>query len=263
MDAASWRVYGRDEVTVDGRHPATTQPDGAVALPARLVFSLLQAAARLAARVAMPLGQLTDLMRTAYFLELRRRHPRDLATVAEHLGVSIRTAGTLNRELKGDFFTPETAVEPVRRVTTALLGRPLSYDALATETGLEPAEVKRAVAQLVELGWVEVAGEVVALSTSLRSYVTDDLQRRIDGVNHQLAVIADSVWARFVRGNAETAAGRTWTFVARPEEVEAALATTLTQLREQAVALESSALASGARERFALTVAVTPIEEDR
>lgn len=248
---------------MERRDPATTQPDGAVGLPARLVFSLLQAAARLAARVAMPLGQLTDLLRTAYFLEYRRRHPRDLATVAEKLGVSIRTAGTLNRELKGDFFTPETAVEPVRRVTTALLGRPLTLDGLSAETGLDAAEVKRAVAQLVELGWVEVTGDSVRLSTSLRTYVTDDLQRRIDGVNHQLAVIADSVWARFVRGNGETATGRTWSFVAKPEEVERAVAVTLAQLREQAVALEDSALADGVRERFAITVAVTPIEEDR
>lgn len=241
----------------------SSAPENVVELPARLVFSLLQAAARLAARVEMPLGQLTDLLRTAYFLEYRRRHPRDLATVAEKLGVSIRTAGTLNRELKGDFFKPETAVEPVRRVTTALLGRHLSYAQLQDETGLDLGEVRRAVAQLVEIGWVQVEGDVAHLSTSLRTYLTDDLQRRVDGVNHQLAIIADSVWSRFVRGNNRSAAGRSWSFVARPADVEAALERTLATLRAEAVNLEDAALAEGGTDRFAMTLAVTPLEEDR
>lgn len=245
-----------------GRPPETT-PESAVALPSRLVFSLLQAAARLAARVEMPLGQITDLLRTAYFLEYRRRHPRDLAQVAEKLGVSLRTVGTLNRELKGPFYAPETAVEPVRRVTTALLGRPSTVEALVDATGLEVAEVRRALAQLQEVGWVEEGDGVFGLSTTLRSYVTDDLQRRVDGVNHQLAIIADSVWARFVRGNTETATGRSWSFVGRPERVHAALDRVVAQLRAEAVELEEDALAEGVRDRFAMTFAITPLEDDR
>ncbi len=244
-------------------HEATSSPETAVALPSRLVFSLLQAAARLAARVEMPLGQLTDLLRTAYFLEYRRRHPRDLGTVAEKLGVSIRTAGTLNRELKGPFYTPETAVEPVRRVTTALLGRPSTVQTLMEETGLDAPDVRRALAQLQEVGWVEVSAEVFTLSSTLRNHVQDDLQRRVDGVNHQLSIIADSVWSRFVRSNSATATGRSWSFVGTPERVQEAMDRMVHTLRNEAIALEDEALAHGGQDRFAVTLAVTPIEEDR
>lgn len=231
-------------------------------LPARLVFSLLQAAVRVAARVHMPLDRLTELLRSAYFVEYRRRHPRDLETVAEKLGVSLRTAGTLNRSLKGDFFTPETRVEPLRLVTGALLGQPRSPAEIEAVTGLEAGEVRRVLTHLAEVGWADEAQDGrVTLSGSFRSYLSDDPAARVDGVNHQMAIVADAVWSRFVRRNSATAAARTWAFAARPEDVEVALARVIQQLRAEAVGMEEAALASGVRSRFGITVAVAPLEE--
>lgn len=234
----------------------------AVELPSRLVFSLLHAAVRVAARVHLPLKRLQDLLRTAYFMEYRRRHPRDLQTVAEKLGVSIRTAGTLNRSLRDAFYSPETQVEPIRQITGTLLRSARTEDELVQLTGLEAPEVRRALKHLSEVGWVVAEGEQYQLAGALRSFVTEDLASRIDGVNHLLAVVGDAVWARFVQDNSETAGARTWAFAARPEDFAEALSLTLQQLRSQAIQMEETALEQGETRRFAITVAFTPIEED-
>lgn len=240
-----------------------TAVEGAVELPARLVFSLLKAAVRVAARVEMPLGRLTDLLRHAYFLEYRRHHPRDLSEVAERLGVSIRTAGSLNRALKGDFFAPENLVEPVRVITAALSGQPMDVAELAAETDLEEVEVRRVVTHLLELGWLEPdEGERVRLAAVLYSYVTEDIERRIDGVNHQLGVIADSVWTRFVKQENHHAGARSWSFQARPDDVAEAMEQTFRELRARAVRMEEAAVEDGAHDRYGITVAFAPLEED-
>ncbi len=238
--------------------PVPADPVSAVELPSRLVFSLLQGAARLAARVHMPLGRLTDLLRTAYFHELRRRHPRDLAAIADKLGVSLRTAGTLNRALREPFYAPENRVEPVREVIAALQLGVRTPAELAARLDLEPAEVRRILTHLVEVGWASVDGEGrAALITEFRNHVADDLERRVDGVNHQMDVVARSVWARFVSERAD-AAGRTWSFTARPEDVEAAAGRVLAALRAEAIALEEAAMAAGGGRRYGLTVALAP-----
>jgi Mn-dependent DtxR family transcriptional regulator len=243
-----------------GRGPAGAAEE----LPSRLVMSLLYAAVRVAARVEMPLHRLTDLLRTAYFLEHRRRHPRDLATVAEKLDVSLRTAGSLNRSLREDFYAPETRVEPLRLVTSALLEGPCSLDRLEVETGLDTAEVRRTVHQLGQVGWVELdESGIVKLTGTLRSFVAEDVQRRVDAVNHQLAIIAESVWSTFVRQEQGKAGARTWSFAAKPEAVAEVLQRTFANLRAEAVALEEDALADGVHHRFGITVAIAPLEDDR
>jgi hypothetical protein len=247
-----------------GPRKATDDHEAVEELSSRLVFSLLQAAVRVAARVHMPLDRLTELLRTAYFVEYRRRHPRELEAVAEKMGVSLRTAGTLNRSLKGDFFSPETRVEPLRLLTGALLGQPRTADELEAVTGLEIAEVRRGLRHLEEVGWATTDGDGrVELSGNFRSYLNDDRQARVDGVNHQMAVVADSVWGRFIRRNDTTAAARTWSFAARPEDVEALLQKMVPELRAAAIAMEEEALAGGSRERFGMTFAVAPVEDER
>jgi len=256
---------------VEARHPVaktqnpTAKAEDAVELPSRLVFSLLQAATRIAARVHMPLKQLQDLVRTAYFLEHRRRHPRDLASVADKLDVSLRTAGTLNRRLRERFFSPEQEVEPIRAVTTALLGGPLSREGLEDETGLESAELERALTHLVELGWVAVDGHGIArLSRTLRSWVAEDLEKRVDGINHQLSVVAEGVWSRFVRHDDARSGGRTWTFAVRDEDLPALVERVIAVLRAEAVAAEEAAMAEeGGGERVGLTVAIAPLRDDK
>jgi hypothetical protein len=224
----------------------------------------LTAAVRIAARVEMPLGRITSLLRTAYFMEYRRRFPRDLAIISEKLDVSIRTAGTLNRQLKDDFFAPETRVEPLRQVTAALLVGVETIEDLMAQTNLEEPEVRRTVNQLVQVGWAKMSDSgALSLEGTLRSFVTEDVQRRVDGVNHQMAIIADSVWETFVAEDRETAGARSWSFAARPEALAAAMARMFETLRLEAIALEEDALDSGIHDRFGITVAVSPVKEEQ
>ncbi|MFT7581990.1 MAG: hypothetical protein ACI9MR_003671, partial [Myxococcota bacterium] len=69
-------------------------------------------------------------------------------------------------------------------------------------------------------------------------------------------------WARFVEGAPDTALGRTWVFVARPEDVEAFARKTALAMRHEAVDLEEAALKHGERRRFGVTVAFAPIKEE-
>ncbi len=247
-----------------GPKRASDEHEAIEELPSRLVFSLLQAAVRVAARVHMPLDRITDLLRTAYFLEYRRRHPRDLATVAEQLGVSLRTAGTLNRTLKDDFFAPENRVEPLRLVTGALLGQARSEEELEQLIGLELPEVRRAIVHLEEVGWARKREDGrVELSGTFRSYLADDRQARVDGINHQMSILADSVWSRFIKRDDATAGARSWAFAAKPEAVEAAMQRMFQSLRAEAISMEEAALQEGAGKRYGITVAVAPLEDER
>ncbi len=252
-------------MTRSPRTPEIAVPDVSrvESLTSRLVFSLLHAAVRLAARVQLPLDRLTELLRTAYFVEYRRRHPRDLAAIADKLGVSLRTAGTLNRSMNDAFFAPETRVEPIRLVTGALLGAPRTPETLVHLTGLDAPEVDRVLKHLAEVGWVEATGDEVALSGSFRSHLAEDLGARVDAINHQMSVVADSVHQRFLLADGPPAGARTWSFAARPEQVVPMIDRVFATLRQEAMALEAQALHDPEPARFGLTVAIAaqPPEE--
>lgn len=242
-------------------------PDAVVELSARLLFSFLRGAARLAARFHMPLPRLVELAQLAYFEELRRRSPRDLAAVADELGVSLRTAGTLNKKLKGDFLAPELEVEPLRALTDVLLDGPrLRSQLLAGLSDEDQPRLLRSLQLLTDNGWLEVDGDEedprYALQTELRSFVSDDLDRRIDGLNHQLDILVASVRQRFVAGNDETARARSWFFAARDDDVPEFIERTVRELRHGAIDLEESALTDGSYRRYGVTVAITPVEEE-
>lgn len=250
-----------DKGPVDPTELTASASDTAVELGTRLVFSLLKAAVHIAARFEMPLGRLTDLLRTAYFGAYRDQHPRDLATVAKRLGVSIRTAGTLNRSLREPFFTPENEVAPIRRVTGALLSGAHTVDEIEAHTDLEIDEIERVLAWIAHLGWTVPHDDgSVDIVPHLRSFVDADPARRVDGLNHQMEILASSVWFRFVRNEAHAGA-RSWAFVASPEQFAAAMERSIQALRAEAVEMEQAALEQGVEHRFGITVAFSPLED--
>jgi DNA-binding MarR family transcriptional regulator len=230
-------------------------------LPARLVFSLCKAAARVATSARMPMAELLGLMELAYFEEVRRQHPRELGSVAEQLGLSLRSVGTLHRRLKEAFFAAERSFAPARRLTALLVAGPRSLAELtAAAPELEPAQVRRALRELEARGWVTRSGGRYALVARLRSYVDEQLSARIDALNNQMEIIASSVWARFVEG-VDTAIGRSWVFAARTPDLQPFIDQTVRALRHGAIDLEESALAAGTFARFAVTVSFAPIED--
>jgi hypothetical protein len=244
--------------------PASERTPELVEQSSRVVYSLLKLVVRTAARFRLPIDRLIELTRLAYFEELRRQAPRDLDFVARSLGVSYRTAVNLNRAARADFFRPEKEIEPLRRVCAVLVGQALTRQALTEALDdLDDVTIDRALALLEDSGWItRDAEERYALGATLRSYVSDDLSRRIDGLNNHMEVLADSVWARFVEGAPETALGRTWVFVGRPEDVAAFARKTALAVRHDAVDVEETALKEGGKQRFGVTLAFAPIKED-
>src|SRR5207244_4324877 len=144
-------------------------------------YSLLRAAVRIAARFGLAMERLLDMAQLAYFEEHRRRAPRDLAQVARQLDLSVRTTGTLHRRFKSDFFAAEREVEPVRRATAVLLkGERTAEQVCAALRDLEREQVARALRFLVDSGWASEKDGRFRLGTGVRSFVSDELVRRID-----------------------------------------------------------------------------------
>jgi hypothetical protein len=242
--------------------------DQVVELSARLLFSLLRSAARLAARFDLPLDRLVELTQLAYFQEIRRDAPRDMGRVARKLGVSLRTAGSLSKKMRGDFLAPEVQVQKLRKLTGILLDGPLKKSALLPAmTDGDSIALERALKLLEENDWLSVSGQAddptYALKTTLRSFVSDDLNRRIDGLNHQLDILTASIQQRFLAGNDKTARARSWFFAARDEDIPGFIEETVKDLRHGAIDLEEAALKTDTYKRYGVTIAITPVGEEK
>ncbi len=233
-----------------------------VELSSRLVFSMLRGAVRLAARLEMPMAKLLQLTRLAYFAELRQKSPRDLAWVADRLDLSVRTAGTMNRVLKGEFFAPETEVQPIRNLTRILLAGPSTTEHLMEQSGLDEGDITRLLHLLRANGWVTTDKSIHTMKSGVRSFVTEDLDRRIDGLNNQLDVVGKSVWSRFVEGDETHATARSWVFAAESHAFQAFSARAIRELRHGAVDLEEAALRDGNYARYGVTIAFSALGDE-
>ncbi len=235
------------------------QDKDVVELTSRLIYSLLKGGVRLGVRAGLPMERMVGLLELAYFEEHRRRHPKNLDAVAEELGVSLRTVTTLNKRFKEEFFKPENEVEPLRQVMAALDQGTMTLSELKeTLPSMSSRELGRTLKRLESYTWVRKSKDGYAANKRLRSYVDETLPRAIDGVNHQVRTIADAVWERFVMGEGDRAAGRSWSFMAVPDQVHAFLKQTLVELRQKAVELEEEAMDDPCRARHHLTIAVAP-----
>lgn len=230
-------------------------------LHARLVYSLLKAAVKVAARARMPMAELLDLTQTAYFEEIRSHNPRELGAVAEFLGLSLRSVGSLNKRLKQAFFAAERGVQPARKLTALLLDGPKSTAELTELAGdIDTGQVRTALKLLEKEQWVERTGKRFGLRTRLRSFVDQELDRRIDGLNNQMEIIAASVWSRFVESD-DTASGRSWVFGARSQDIREFISETIRRLRHGAIDVEELAVEHGDFDRYGITVAFAPVEK--
>ena len=246
--------------------PATNPQDPArapVELASRLIYSLFKAAVRLAARFSFSKTRLVDLLELAYFAELRQHAPRDLQAIAKQLDLSLRSVAALSKKLKSDFFKPESEIAPLRAITAALTNKEMSFLELQKllAAQIDQATIERGLTFLQQCDWVREKNGVYSLTTTLRSFVSDDWLKRIDGLNHQMTIIAESVRERFIAGNDTTAVARNWVFTADQEAIKQFIAETVTNIRHKAVDLEELALAKNLHDRFAISIAITPYKE--
>jgi DNA-binding XRE family transcriptional regulator len=236
-------------------------------LKRRLLYRLFQPAVGLARQLHVPLDEIEQLCRLAYFEELRRTEGLTQAEVAKRVGRSLRTVTALERELQSDFLAPAAEVELARRVEEALGAGPASLDELVLRLGSAPAEqVQGLVAQLCTAGHVFSDGQVpprYALTQRFQSLVHSDLLARLDGLKHQLEVLSAVVKRRFFPDAADSrpSVARTLAFVGRSEDVEHFAKELVQLVRHRAVDLEEKALGAPPHDRYAITFALVPTED--
>ena len=255
---------------------APSQPPGLDRLPSlqrRLVYSLLRPAVRLCRLFRLPLKALEELARLAYFEELRGRGEATQAEVAELLGTSLRTVTNLASRYRGDFLSPEHEVEAARRIEAALTEGPAKAAELAAKVRLTEADVSRLLAGMDGAGRVrrQDDGQPDArweIDWRYVSLVEDDVQARIDGLNHQLDVVLATIRTRFLAGptaqgvDAPPAAmARTLSFVCTSEGMQTLADDLVRHLRRRCGDAEEDALRAGARDPYAVTLALAPMKD--
>ncbi len=239
-----------------------SEPIEAPELQRRLIFSLLRPVVRLSRRFHLPLKTLEELCRLAYFEEIRRRGEIPQAEVARRFGKSLRTIGSLERRYRSNFFAPEEELEFARRVEERFEEEPSSVEEIAEGLNSSLDEIRRVVESLSAAGRLKESSPArYSIERSFRSLMREDLKARIDGLNHQLDIIAAAVRARFLapRGNA---IARSLSFVAHTEDMEALGDTLIKALREQCGAAEEAALKRGSFQQVGVTLALAPMETD-
>ena len=234
----------------------------AAASSSRLVASLLRLAVGVAVKCRMPMKQLTKLVQVTYYMELKKRSGKSLQEIADLLGVSLRTVGVLSAASKKEMYAPEKQVEPMRRINALLQRGPMSRDELVDHLeDLEEEEIDRALHFLQSLEWVQQRGARFQLAEVLRSFVDEDVTRRMDALNHQMDVTAAGVWTGFMLGNHDAKA-RTWSLSAIPEDFSAFAEKAVSYLRHSAVDLEEAATENpGQAKRYGITLMIAPIED--
>ena len=178
--------------------------------------------------------------------------------------MSRRTAAGLSQKLKSDFLSPERRIEPLRAVLVALRVRSLSRSALAAEVpGLADGVLEDVLATLTRLGWVrrEPETDLYATTGDLQTFVQAPWSQRIDGLNHQLDVVAQTMLTRLFENSDEPATARTWSLKASPAHFAALMEDVVKQLRHAAVDCEEASLKDAPTESFehGVTIAPTPL----
>lgn len=236
---------------------------GFVQYRSRLIYSLMRAAARVGLRLGVRLDHMVSLLQMAYFREARDVRGLELSEVSEIFGKSLRTVSSLNRRFRGDFFSPELDVGFRRDVAGSLALSPKTKDELvAGFSDFSHTELAHALRDLQRDGRVVLYdGRYHRNPDDHVFYDMASTATKIDGLNRQMDVLAETVWRRLVdRDPAPTVTARTYVFSATDEGMEKLLEELRVFLQDRCIATDSDARAHGLTNRTGITLAATPME---
>lgn len=195
-------------------------------LTERVIFGTLEPAARLSARLGLPLRRVKQLTELAYYREARRLGLK-MSQIQELMSVGFSKVGTLSREWKQFGALSGAEVGLQRRVLLLLWSSPLTLSHLASAfPDSEFAEVEAVVAQMVEQGQlVEVPGRTLRYKVARNHnlLLRDDLLVRLNALQSLLGAVSQVVEARFFgrAGSTEDPSfARTLNFRARRQDLE-------------------------------------------
>ena len=212
----------------------------------RLLYSLLKPAVRIAARFRIPIRTAGELLRLAYFEDLRRSGLSH-AEIARRLGQTERNMRMLERKLKSEFFTAESEVGLVREVEDAVaLHRPSQAELLRQLTSWDPDEVLRAVEVLVDEGRIETLKQRLVPTHRYAQLTSEKFHQRIDALNHFLDAITRAIVQRLVFDESRDAMVKTISFDASRKAFRKFRTRFERELRSEIRTLEKSANAKDA-----------------
>lgn len=230
----------------------------------RVVYSLLRAAARIALRFKLPLGQLETLTQMAYFEEARHQQGLRLDEIAELFGKSLRTVSSLHNRFRGDFFAPEREVTFRRAIAALVNHAPLDAARLrAAFPDAADVEMAAALDDLVRERKITRVGDAWRRHPDAHEFTGQDVAARIDGLNRQMDILAATVWRRLVEPSPRPALARTLVFHASDPDFAALIAEIEAVARERAIAADTAYEQTHAGGQVGLTFAAAPLEEDR
>jgi DNA-binding XRE family transcriptional regulator len=235
-------------------------------LQRRIVFALLRPVVRLCHLFRFSLNTFEELCRLAYFEELRMRGGQSQAEVARSLGKSLRTIGSLERQYRSDFLAPEAELALAREIEHLFDGADLTLEEVVAQTSHDAEEIQRAVEGLVGMGRLHEgkssSPKTYQLNRAFVSLVRDDVDAQIDGVQHQLEVIKDAVMTRFYAPD-RPALARTLSFVALPDDMDRIGDSLIRHIRQLCIDAEERALKKRSYERYGVTFAFAPTDEEK
>ena len=190
-------------------------------LASRVLFTLLEASARLGLKLGATQKQLAESLDMAIFKAARQRGLK-LDEVASLLEVSMRKASRLSKRLKQNFLQQDAEVTLPRRIEFALWSSPLGERRLAQALpDASLAQVREALHELV------AEGRVVAKDGRTTTYavthkdsrlVRDTWMARLDGLGVLAKNVTDAVTARFFSTDPRAFA-RTISFRLRKQDI--------------------------------------------
>lgn len=190
-------------------------------LQRRIIYAMLRPAVRLALRFGLSLKEMGRWLETATFHELKD-DGRTLKEMAQQLGISVRKASELSKQLKENFMLAEEELELTRRIEFMLWPKPLSKARIQQVlTDVPPADVSNAIKQLTTEGrLVEREGRTPVFNVARFSsrIVRDKILARIDGLANFLQPITHAVFGRFIK-NEPKAFARVLMFRIRREDL--------------------------------------------
>lgn len=235
----------------------------------RVLFTLFTPAVKTAVDFNYPLDTVKDMMTLALWQEARRKHST-INLISVIFGKSTRTVKALSARFnKGGYFeTNETNL--MRRIEDLLRQRPMSMDELADRLPQtsEFDSTRLAVGALVNQGRIETLPrtpgaplryQVVGSHHDL--YTEADWEARLDALTEHLEAVTETVRRRMISDEPESAAARTFSFRARPEDVKAFREAFFEFVRTRYRDLEEAAADDPAARCYALYAGVTEMEE--
>lgn len=233
----------------------------------RILFATFYPAVKMAVDFNYPLDTVKDMMTLALWREAKRKHST-INLISLIFGKSTRTVKALSARFnKGGFFS-ETETNLMRRVEDLLRQRPMTIDELADRLphSNEFDSTRLTVKALLRDNRIEETGghgktryRVVERHTDL--YSDAHWESRVDALYEHLEAVTETVRRRFLSDDPEAAAARTFTFKARPEDVEAFREELFEYIREKFREVEQKATDADDARVYAIYTGCTPTGE--